>query len=364
MSLTLSSQITIGTNTLQEVGDTLKTTFDALPPSLDLGNPGGNKVWDFSQLQGISVEVLILDAASGTNAASFPNANQRVSRSVGAESYLQVENGQQKLVGFAGLDPFNIGLQTVLQYSPPYLERDLPLSYHDGNSANSSFKIQVAASDLPPEIVEQLSNIAIDSLRLKVVFDRDDEVDAWGSLTTPTGTFEVLRQRRMELTTPKLEILTFLGWLDVTLLAAQDFPALKTDTSLTYNFWSDSANDAIAIVEVNPLNESEIVSVIYHTDGQTVDIPYVQSDRKDLFAYPNPAIDKVRFDFRNLPTDQYKLVIYNILGQELWSAKYYVSGNLTTQVDISNLRKGTYLYSLVNKSDKTLVTKRLMVIRP
>jgi len=363
-AFTIKAQITVGTNTLPQIGDTLKTALDTVPPALDLGIAGGNNTWDFSDINGTSSEIIIFDASTGLNAASFPDANQRVTRTFGSETYLQVENGQQRLDGFAGLDPFGIGIQTVLNYEPAYVERNLPLSFEDQNSYSSGFNIQVAASALPPEILEALSNVQIDSLRLQVNLMRDDEVDAWGSLTTPIGTFDVLREKLFVITTPKLEILTFLGWIDVTLLATADFPELGIDTSLSYNFWSDEGIEAIASVEVNPLNESEIISVIYRDGDHTVNTTHEASPREDLVAYPNPAIDKVRFDFRNLPTDQYKLVLFNILGQELWSEKYFISGNLTKQIDITNLRKGTYLYSLVNKNDKTLVTKRLMVIRP
>ena len=36
----------------------------------------------------------------------------------------------------------------------------------------------------------------------------------------------------------------------------------------------------------------------------------------------------------------------------------------TIKLDISKLRKGTYLYSLTDAKGKTIATRRLMVIRP
>jgi hypothetical protein len=66
----------------------------------------------------------------------------------------------------------------------------------------------------------------------------------------------------------------------------------------------------------------------------------------------------------NLPSGIYKVKILNILGVELWSKSYDVQGDFMAQVDISKLRKGTYLYSLVSESGKTISTKRLIVMRP
>ena len=49
---------------------------------------------------------------------------------------------------------------------------------------------------------------------------------------------------------------------------------------------------------------------------------------------------------------------------EQWSRTYYIDGNRTEKVDVSELRKGTYLYSLSNEQGKTLSTRRLIVVRP
>ncbi|MCB0598025.1 MAG: T9SS type A sorting domain-containing protein, partial [Phaeodactylibacter sp.] len=69
-------------------------------------------------------------------------------------------------------------------------------------------------------------------------------------------------------------------------------------------------------------------------------------------------------EFTNLAPGRYKLKIHNILGIEEWRKTYQISGNHTEKVDISSLRKGTYLYSLVDDRGKTITTRRLIVVRP
>lgn len=83
-----------------------------------------------------------------------------------------------------------------------------------------------------------------------------------------------------------------------------------------------------------------------------------------MYAFPNPAIVNVRFEFTNLIPGNYKVSIFNILGAEVWKNYYYISGQRIEKVDISNLRKGTYLYSLQDDRGKTIATKRLVVVRP
>ena len=364
LGVELNAQQEISNLTLPEVGDTLRTAFDAVPPSLDLGSTGGDKTWDFSGLQGLSMETIILDASTGVNFGSFPTANQRVEVTATQEVYYNKQENLVELIGFAGDDPFGFGLQSVLTYEPARVERSLPLNFEDENSSSSRLQITIPASALPQEVLDQLPTTAIDSVKLTVDIDREDNVDAWGDLTLPAKTFGALRERRYEITNSSLEVkLGNLPWSDVTDLVINSYPELAPDTSLNYYFWGD-VKEPLAIVDVNPLDETDVISVTYKTDMTTVDIPYIKRNKVDLIAYPNPAIEEVRFDFRNLNNGNYKLKIFNILGQEVWSNGYRISGNQTIIVDLEDLRKGTYLYSLVDQYEKVLTTKRLIVLRP
>ena len=88
------------------------------------------------------------------------------------------------------------------------------------------------------------------------------------------------------------------------------------------------------------------------------------SVRPGVYAYPNPAIVNVRFDFKGLNPGSYKVALYDILANEVWSANYQISGDLTKRADIGHLPKGTYFYRLINERGQTLGTKRLVVLRP
>jgi len=84
-----------------------------------------------------------------------------------------------------------------------------------------------------------------------------------------------------------------------------------------------------------------------------------------VLAYPNPAIFDVRFEFMNLKPGTYQLKIYNLLGVAVLDTSYHIkSGSQVEKMDVSELRKGTYLYSLVGPDGKTIATKRLIIIRP
>ncbi|MEY4384320.1 MAG: hypothetical protein RI995_1862 [Bacteroidota bacterium] len=76
--------------------------------------------------------------------------------------------------------------------------------------------------------------------------------------------------------------------------------------------------------------------------------------------YPNPAFDYVDIDVQvNANFSEIKLVIFNILGQEVKVVN--LDSNLRTQrINLRELNPGMYPYQLV-VDGKSLVTKKLIV---
>lgn len=81
-------------------------------------------------------------------------------------------------------------------------------------------------------------------------------------------------------------------------------------------------------------------------------------------AFPNPAIEWVRFDARNVPTGNYTLSIFNIIGKAVWKQNYKISGAFSVRVELDKFKKGTYLYSLMDGKGTIIGTKRLVIIKP
>lgn len=366
---TASAQITVTNATFPEPGDTLRTAFDALPADIDLLGNGGDQVWDFTTLAGISQETVIKTGSDGEFFSEFPGAEiviGSVSDNTG-ELYYNVNANAYELLGYVGPDPANFGINVTAKLVPPTIERRAPMNFFDVNSADSDLQITFSSDLLPGAILDSFA-LAPDSLRIRVATERLDVVDAWGTLSIPGGTYDVLREKRLEERETNLEVLVGFGpfseWIDVTTLIGLDF--LGKDTTLTYHFFSNEAKEEIAVVNVDPVTEDP-TTVRYKAnmvENPTSSVSYVDVGRADIFAYPNPAINDVRFDFINLPTDTYDLKIYNILGVEVYKKQYTITDRMTVKMDLSNMRKGTYLYSLLNSKGKPITTKRLVVMKP
>ncbi|MFK7808986.1 MAG: T9SS type A sorting domain-containing protein [Saprospiraceae bacterium] len=369
VSCAASAQITITSESFPAPGDTLRTAFDAMPSDIDLLEQGADKTWDFTSLAGISQETVIRNANEGQYTNQFPTADILIGNPDGntGEFYYNKTDNLYELLGYVGPDPADFGINVIAKLSPPSPERRAPLNFIDFN--NSSYNIEIAFStDLIPGNILDSFPVAPDSLRILISNQRLDAVDAWGTLTIPEGTYDVLREKREQERETRLEVYAGVGpfgqWFDVTDIIGFDF--LGKDTTITYNFFSNDAKEAIAEVTVDP-ETNDPISVTYKSnevDDPTSSMKYVDQGRADIFAYPNPAINDVRFDFINLPTDTYDLKIYNILGVEVYSQEYSITDRKTVKMDLSRMRKGTYLYSLVDSRGKPVTTKRLVVMKP
>jgi len=115
---------------------------------------------------------------------------------------------------------------------------------------------------------------------------------------------------------------------------------------------------------VNVDEDGEATSVDFKAGTVISSVAPSLLEQPNMFAYPNPAYLDVRIDFINLPTDDYTLNVYNIIGVKMHSQKERINGSKTIKLSVDDFRKGTYLYSLVNSKGKIVKTKRLMVIKP
>jgi len=335
-----------------------------MPTGIDIGTTGGPFQWDFTNLQApFSSSVIYKNPANGSGSANFPTADLLVEILGESETYYNVTSNQVQLLGTYGNDPANFGLTLVVDFEPALIERRAPLNFIDQHISNANVLVPFSADEIPGGILDSLV-LAPDSIRIRIAIDRTDLVDAYGTLQIPGGSFEVLRQKRTEMRETLVEAKFAIGgWVDVTNFIPGAGDLLGEQTVESYIFWSDEAKEPIAVVTMDETN-----SMPQRVEFKAID--FVSSVSKavrakpSMFAYPNPAVEDVRFDFSNIPPGNYQLKIINILGVTVYNQTIWINGNRTVKVDLSDFRKGTYLYSLLGKDDLTLATKRLIVLRP
>lgn len=358
----LLAQITVDNETFPQVGDTLFTNTDNLPTGIDLGVAGENQEWNFTSLSAPFTTSNVFKAANtGLNFPLFPNTEIVVELQAGVEAYYNLTSSAVEYAGYVGEDPIGLGIEAVTQFSPKYIERRSPMNYGDTHQMEANLTLPFASEDIPIDIFGDFP-VTPDSIRIRIAFDRSDEIDAWGTMRIPGGLYDVLREKRVEIRETRVDAkIPFLSWQDVTDLLPLE--ALGADTTTTYYYFSNEAKEPIAVARTRD-NEQTITSIEYKAENVMTSLNNLEAKKPGVYAYPNPAIVDVRFEFTNLERGLYHLKIYNILGLEIWKKSYQINQSLTDSVRLSGFRKGTYLYSLEDNDGKTLMTKRLMIVRP
>lgn len=361
-----TAQITVTNATFPAAGDTLRSSIDLNP---DAGNnpatpPGGNQTWDFNNLQADQPSVQVYAAAAaGMYDMDFPGSDL-VNIGPDGETYFNVTPTAYQVMGYAGGDPTGFGLNITARFQPAFDERRAPLNFFDISQQTTNLSLPFSTDLLPDSLFTGLP-IVPDSIRVRINTQRLEVVDGWGNCKIPGGEYNVLRQKRTEYTTTNLDVyLGFLGWLDIGSLGGGGFGGfIGTDTTVTYRFLSGTEKVEIAVATMS--NDLSTVERIRYKDNMVVAAPEVDAPGSaSIQAFPNPAIEWVRFDCANLPSEDYTLKIFNIVGKVVWKEDYQLSGNKSITLNLSEFKKGTYLYSLTDGKGNNIGTKRLVVLKP
>ena len=340
-----------------EAGDTLYFSTDNLPGNTRISGAGPDQYWDYSQLLSPFVrQSIVLPVASSRRTNQIQDAILMVRGVHGKESYYARREGGLYLVAekkrMPGTsEPNTASYEPGLPYQQNLVFGDDELFIVDEITTipKSSYAAWMKAPAYD-----------MDSLRLRYAIEVRSNADAWGTLLIPAGMYEVIREQRTEVRRGFLEKKVNGVWLDVSLFCK--FPDVLNRTENTQVFfWSDETREPVLALDLD-FGRVEVATYKGRTRGAKI----LQSSisRPDIFVYPNPSFGSVRFDIVNVEPGHYYIEIFNILGVELRSEKISINGDKTLPLDLSHLRKGTYLYRLVDSDQNAIRSKRLVIITP
>ena len=343
----LVAQVTVTDVTFPATGDTLRTATDINPSGIEITAPGGPFDWDYSGLNvGTQAEVVFLDASEGTVFNEIPNATHVVIDDQLGESYFRVSNEKVEFLAANGDDPTGFGVAALFRFSPPILQRRAPMSFPASNTTESSLAIGFAWDDLPPILTDSLPlPITPDSIRIRIVNNRIDFVDAYGTLTIPGGIYDVLREKRTTTSETIIEAkVPILGWQDVSAFLG-GFEGVGMDTTISYDFFSNTEKEIIASVSVdaddNPTSVTFKDNGLLSSDGEII-------NELAINIVPNPTPGFTYFNFNDFPNGEYELNIFGLNGADLFSKNIALQNNHSELIDLSQLAPASYFYLLKN----------------
>lgn len=372
----LFAQPTISSSYFPAAGDTLRAAVVAQPDavfnSLITAN-NGPYIWNLSNaIADDVIETIYQNASEGEHYSQYAGADLVVINDAGERYFNKTANLFQAM-GYAGGDPGGFGLEVIARYNPLLNEREAPLNLFDFGSTTTNLTLPFSADQLPDTLFAGLP-IAPDSIRVRISISRNEIANAYGQMLIPgvDTPYDVLRVERQEVTNTGLDVkVPFLGWLDITGSIGGGAGGglgsfLGADTTITHRFYANNVKDEIAVLTLNN-DKTEVDGLRFKsvdgtvaTDEVTIEAPGAPA----VSAFPNPAVEWVRFDYFNLPEDDYTLKIFSLIGNPVWDETYHLAGSKFIRLDLDKFRKGTYLYSLANKKGDVIGTKRLVVVKP
>lgn len=299
------SQDTLHSNDFTAAGDTfvlsIGTSFSGINPAAT----GANFIWDYAALGRSSQRVDTVFNPSSTNALLgffFINSQFNSNRSN------QAMRGQNFNLGFVGLsDVFNYYYNSTTDFSQPgfgavvngipipvaYTPHDIiyrfPLKYADEDSVTYNYQLDLTSTL---------------GLFYSVARKRHNLVDGWGSVTTPYGTYNVLRVKSTIVEQDSVYI-DSLGF------------GIKTPPITTFEYKWLGAGYGLPLLQINTTSGNIITQILYQDSIHTTGIENVQSIISEPVVFPNPSSEFILIRYSLLQKSNVVISLYSVDGKEI-----------------------------------------------
>lgn len=330
------SQITIGSGDFAVGGDTIRVSLtNVAPVNTSLSTNGANVLWDYSGLVPNSQDVDSLLSVTSTGItyaiffANLPFNSNRANIAVkGADlaggggavpitdvyNYFYNSSSNYKQVGFGATIS---GVTTPIPYGSKDVVYSFPCNFGNIDSSDSDYSISIPSQ-----------GSAVGQQR------RVNNVDGWGTLITPFGTFNTLRVVS-ELTGKDSVFISSVGF-------GLSFPRTKTRE---YKWLTTNGKVPVLQINVNVNGQNETVTSIRYKDIYRDLTVGLANNPQPIEAriFPNPSNgENVTLELSNLKNGLCELGVYSINGTLLKSfTKDAIQGRMVLD-ELNELASGYY----------------------
>jgi len=185
-----------------------------------------------------------------------------------------------------------------------------------------------------------------DSARGVVNIHYADTIDAYGSMTTPFGTQNVIRQKHYDLTIDSLFVHTIgIGWTLYQATATKDY---------VYRWYANGIGYYFAVMQMDHTNIHD--STFQWFDGTDAGINGISNAAALTSIYPNPC--KAQITFSCSSTEARQVSIFDITGRQI--ATREIKNNILT-MNTSDYSTGMYFYRVSDISGNVLDRGKFIV---
>ncbi|MGE0562554.1 MAG: T9SS type A sorting domain-containing protein [Flavobacteriales bacterium] len=346
-----NAQITITSADMPVVNDTIRLSVTNNIQGKDPKLTGPSYVWDFSMLSPNSQKIDTFFSVTSTPLAYQYYFNNSILYSSHKASF--AKRGQDFVM--PPIVPIPLSITEVFNFSknstskfenvgfgskisgipsstrnlPIDVEYEFPLNYNDSNFSSSKFLVTI------PSLAAYGQSM-----------DRSSVVDGWGSLTTPLGTFNVLRVKSV-----LNKVDTF--YLD-TLGVGTNF---SRPEEIEYKWLANGMS--VPLLKI--ITTAGIVSSIEYRDIYRVVGVEEHKNIEDVMVYPNPTNGVVNIMFSKIKSSKLNYTVKDVSGKIVLTNTVNTQvGNNNFIIDFAkqNISKGIYFIDL--KVDSEVITQKII----
>lgn len=326
-----SAQITLSNADFADGGDTVRMS-SATDPSIDFLSTGANFTWDFS---GLTAQSQTLKSFNTLNGASI---QMQFLFGMFAPSTYQATNytasNDLPLDQFGTLLPVNISEVNGISKNSNDSITSIGFSIvADGNEVPIRSDTVETRYKFPANFGDAYASRGYTNLDFNPIFDaiwiqyrqRGSNIDGWGQITTPFGTFDALRIRHVIEEQDSLYIGQFSTWIE-----------LPIPTSTIYEWWTTGELEPILRISTSDFNGTEAVTGIEYRDIYDPLLAGMDELITEVNVYPNPANEELNIDGFYSGSS---FVLINAEG------KLVQSGNIASSfqtISLEGINAGTY----------------------
>ncbi len=344
----MQAQITINSSDVVGYGDRVLNAVD-LTSTVTIGNSGANQTWNFANLNVDDTDTLDFTNPAWIGLDNPFNSQMvvRSSRDDSSYSYLTKTSTYLMLDGIKQVlgngDTSNIPFNAVLI---PF-----PATYGISGSWTSNFTIATVAVGFDPD--GPGPHPYVDSLRLTRADSSITNVDAWGDVTTPLGTFASLRQNNTSYGVDTLWMLAGGTWsvASATLTSLLQMDSISYDTTRTVRWWSNDPSARFPVVEFTYDQSGNSNGEIKWLKASPTTSIKEWSNNFVVSMFPNPSEGTITITAKE---ELSGVKIFDITGKMV---RQYLFEN-QNQISINtNLPAGIYLVEISNRSGQKKIQK-------
>jgi hypothetical protein len=354
-SANAQTAITLTENDIISVGNVAYLVTDTAPVSAmstQAIQSGANVTWDFTKVNShVSDEITFVTPSSTTYGSYFPQSNLcAVTKSTGFNAYFTSSTNSFVMTGIVG-DLLEMGVNVKAFFTPGQTLMEFPSTYQSTfNSPYTATAKEYYGKTENVDIGGILFPVFVDSVSAKYEYTVSSEIDGYGTVITPQGSYSALRQKLVETEVDsQYAYVQGMGWFLVD---------ATTYTTNRLRWWANGVGYALAECKLNT-NKTKIkgeFQYVSDTDPVVTSIAGIDFD-DDIMSFPNPASDQIQFI--NLPEKAAYILMSDITGKEL------VKLNIKDQngaYSISNYNNGMYLYQILDINENHLNQGRFNIL--